>query len=290
MAGWKRIGIAAKPGGARTGDLLGRLVAQLRAGHREVLVEDTVAAELGGLPEVRVLERQELVAQSDMVIVLGGDGTVLAVVRAIGERATPLLGVNLGRLGFLTDVAPEEAQAVLAAALEGECPIAERSRLEVHLLREGAVQRRDLVLNDAVITKGTPLARMIELEVRVGGTRVADYRSDGLIVATPTGSTAYNLSAGGPLLDPAVPAMLLTPICPHTLTQRPLVLPDTTRVEIRLLSEEEVTLTLDGQAGEGLGGHDRVEITRSSHPVRFVHSADQDHFETLRTKLGWGTQ
>jgi NAD+ kinase len=147
-----------------------------------------------------------------------------------------------------------------------------------------------LVLNDAVITKGTAIARMIDFEVRVEGARVALYRADGLIVATPTGSTAYNLSAGGPLLDLALPAMLLTPICPHTLSQRPLVLPDALTVEIRLMSGDEVALTLDGQVDQPVGQNDCVRITRALQPVRFVHSADQDHFETLRNKLGWGAR
>ena len=156
------------------------------------------------------------------------------------------------------------------------------------MLESDVETRRELVLNDVVLTKGTALARMIDLHVRVDDQLVATYRSDGLIVATPTGSTAYNLSAGGPLLDPALPAILLTPICSHTLSQRPLVLPDDNWVEVRLLSSEEVTLTLDGQVGIALAGGDRVRIARSERPVRLVVEADDNHFATLRNKLGWG--
>ena len=290
MPVWKRVGIAVKPGHGRMPELLRRIVALLREQGAEVRVERQAAEEAGDLQDVEVAPRERVIADSDMVIVLGGDGTVLAVARAIGEREVPILGVNLGRLGFLTDVAPEEAESVISTALRGTCPMVERSRLKVTHLFANGTSRQELVLNDAVITKGTAIARMIDFEVRVEGARVALYRSDGLIVSTPTGSTAYNLSAGGPLLDPALPAMLLTPICPHTLTQRPLVLPDALTVEVRLMSGEEVALTLDGQVGGTLRPDDCVRITRASHPVRFVHSAGQDHFETLRTKLGWGAR
>ncbi len=289
MPVWKRVGIAVKPGHGRP-ELLRRIVDLLREQGVEVRVERRAADELGELPGIELLSRERVIADSDMVIVLGGDGTVLAVCRAIGQRDVPILGVNLGRLGFLTDVAPEDAESVISSALGGTCPMVERSRLAVtHVLANGT-HREELVLNDAVITKGTAIARMIDFEVRVEGARVALYRSDGLIVATPTGSTAYNLSAGGPLLVPALPAMLLTPICPHTLSQRPLVLPDAMTVEIRLMSGEEVALTLDGQVGQPVGQNDCVRITRASQPVRFVQTANQDHFETLRDKLGWGAR
>jgi NAD+ kinase len=289
MATWKRIGIAAKPGHPRTAELLRRTLALLGANDVEVLLDEAAAAEVDGAADVRVLPQDRVVAESDLIVVLGGDGTVLAVARAIGDRPTPILGVNLGRLGFLTDVAPEEAEEVIASALAGECPIVERSRLQITHTRNGAITT-EVVLNDAVLTKGTALARMIELEVSIEGARVADYRSDGLIVATPTGSTAYNLSAGGPLLDPELAAMVLTPICPHTLTQRPLVLPDRHAIEVRLLSDEEIALTLDGQVARTVGPNDHLRITRAEHAVRFVHSADTNNFETLRTKLNWGAQ
>jgi NAD+ kinase len=198
--------------------------------------------------------------------------------------------VNLGHLGFLTQIHPDDVESELAAVLSGDCRIEERARLEVLSDSGGREPRRDLVLNDAILNKGTALARMIELQVRVEELLVATYRSDGLIFATPTGSTAYNLSAGGPLLHPTLPAIVLNPICPHTLTQRPLVLPDSMHVEVRLLSTEAVTLTLDGQVGATLLPGDRVRLTRSAHPVRFVTSPAHNPFEILRTKLGWGAQ
>jgi NAD+ kinase len=161
-------------------------------------------------------------------------------------------------------------------------------RLEVRALgREGAPE---LVLNDAVFTKGTALARMIELRTSVDGRGIADYRSDGLIVSTPTGSTAYNLSAGGPLLDPDLPAIILNPICPHTLSQRPLVLAEQRAIEVELRSSEEAMLTLDGQVGVRLATGDRIAFSRSAHPARFVVVPGHDPFETLRTKLGWGAR
>jgi NAD+ kinase len=275
MAGWKRVGIALKDASA-TRDLLERLLPLLRVHGVEVRLE---SAEL---------PRERVVADSDLVIVLGGDGTVLAVARAIGERATPILGVNLGRLGFLTDTAPESALAVVEAALRGECATSERSRLEVAWTRPDGTGERELVLNDAVVTKGTALARMIDLEVRVESALVASYRSDGLIVATPTGSTAYNLSAGGPLVAPDLPAIVLTPICPHTLSQRPLVLPDHVQIDVALRSASDAELTLDGQVGRTLGARDRLRVTRSKHPVRFVVPPGHAYFETLRAKLRWG--
>ncbi len=275
MAGWKRVGIAVKDASA-TRDLLERLLPLLHRHKVEVRLE---SAELS---------RDRVVAESDLVIVLGGDGTVLAVARAIGERPTPILGVNTGRLGFLTDTAPDTALTVVEAALRGECAVAERARLEVACTGPDGGGERELVLNDAVVTKGTALARMIDLEVRVEGALVASYRSDGLIVATPTGSTAYNLSAGGPLVAPDLPAIVLTPICPHTLSQRPLVLLDHVQVDVALRSANDAELTLDGQVGRSFGVRDRLRIMRSEHPVRFVVPPGVAYFDTLRKKLHWG--
>ncbi|MEE2703814.1 MAG: NAD(+)/NADH kinase [Myxococcota bacterium] len=288
MDSWKRVGIVAKPGHARLGPLLERLVSLLDQDGRDMLMEAEAAAQITNLRGAEIVTREEVTARADLVIAVGGDGTLLGVAREIGARATPIFGISLGHLGFLTAVRPEDVDQVLPGVLAGRCRIDERARLEVVVIENGAETRRELVLNDVVLTKGTALARMIDLHVRVDDQRVATYRSDGLIVATPTGSTAYNLSAGGPLLDPTLSAILLTPICPHTLSQRPLVLPDNNWVEVRLLSSEEVTLTLDGQVGVALSGGDRVRIARSERPARLVFGADENHFETLRNKLGWG--
>lgn len=288
MGAFKRIGIAVKGGAPGLGSVLARVVGVLEAQGVEFVAE--ADSELGAdLPAARTAPRDRVLGGADLVVVLGGDGTTLAVLREIGARSVPVLAVNTGRLGFLTEVGSEDVEPTLAAALEGRCEIRDRTRLEVR--RVGAPEAAtELVLNDAVITKGTVLARMIDLRATVDGRPLADYRSDGLIVSTPTGSTAYNLSAGGPLVDPDLPAMILNPICPHTLSQRPIVLPDDRAVEVELCSPEDAVLTLDGQKGVALRSGDRVRIVRSPHPARFVTVAGHDHFETVRTKLGWGTR
>ena len=288
MVPWKRIGIVVKGGQPGLAPLVERVLQTLDRKRVEVVVEEVATSLLPELCEGRGRSRQEVLEGSDLVVVVGGDGTTLALVREIGERPTPVLGINRGRLGFLTDVRPGEVEETLERVLDGDCEIRERSRLEV--LCVGVEGPPGLVLNDAVFTKGTALARMIELRTSVDGRPVADYHSDGLIVSTPTGSTAYNLSAGGPLVDPDLPAMILTPICPHTLTQRPLVLPDDRAVEVELCSSEDAMLTLDGQVGIPLHPGDRVKIVRSSHPARFAVVPGHDYFETLRTKLGWGAR
>jgi NAD+ kinase len=284
----ERIGIAARPGGLDLESLLRNIVEVVRDHGVEIACETGIGLPREAVPGIEWLPRDQVLARADLVIALGGDGTVLAVARDIGERSVPILGVNRGHLGFLADVSPEVVDAALAKVLAGQYEIRERLRLRVSRLSSGALRAGDLVLNDAVITKSTPLARMIELRTWVGGERVATYRSDGLIVATPTGSTAYNLSAGGPLLDPSLRVMVLNPICPHTLTQRPLVLPDSAEVEVELISHEEVALTLDGQTVEMLHSGDRARITASRHPARFVELPPYNHFDTLRAKLGWG--
>lgn len=282
----ERIGIALRPG--RSGEmdlepLLAGIVSRLVEHGAQVLVESE-----DPLPGAVALPRSRVLAAAELVIAIGGDGTVLGIVRDLGEREVPLLGVNQGHLGFLSDVRPDAAIGAIDAVFEGRYQIRERTRLQVAILSTASIRAGDLVLNDVVFTKGKPLARMIELEARIDGESVASYRSDGLIVATPTGSTAYNLSAGGPLLDPELGAMVLNPICPHTLTQRPLVLPDSVEIEVELVSDEDVTLTLDGQIGETLCPGDRVRVTRSPHPARFVEIEPYRHFETLHRKLRWG--
>ena len=289
MIPWKRIGVALKSGQAGVEPLLRRIAAVVSNHGLELVLEREAAVRLPGLDSGGGLALEKVAARSDLLIVLGGDGTVLAAVRAVGERDVPILGINLGHLGFLADLAPENVDAALAAVFGGEYGVLERSRLAVTCVNEGRDVNTDLVLNDAVITKGSALARLIELEACVDEKVIATYRSDGLILSTPTGSTAYNLSAGGPLVDSTVPAIIINPICPHTLTQRPLVLPDSLQVEVRLRSPEEATLTLDGQVGTSLHPGDAVRVTRSAHPVRFVIALEHDRFETLRKKLGWGS-
>jgi NAD+ kinase len=289
MGGWNRIALTVKAGQAAgpsgVSALVARIVALLRAHGVEVVLDGAASSHVS---EQSALRLEEIVDGADLLVVLGGDGSVLAAVRAIGARSLPVLGVNLGHLGFLTAVNPDEAEASLRALLRGEHAIVERTRFEVTHAREGRELLRELVLNDAVITKGSALARLIELEALVDGRLVSSYRSDGLIVATPTGSTAYNLSAGGPIVDPRVPAAILNPICPHTLSLRPLVLPDDRVILVRLRSPEDATLTLDGQVGATLRPGDEVRVVKARESARFVSTPPYDPFETLRTKLGWG--
>ena len=234
-------------------------------------------------------ELEDLATRVDLLIVLGGDGTLLSAARAIGERAVPLLAVNLGTLGFLTETSSDELYDVLEQAFAGRLVVAERMRLDVEVERGGHVVERQLALNDAVIGKSA-LSRMIDLEMRTDGGFVTTYHSDGLIVATPTGSTAYSLSAGGPILLPEGESIVLTPICPHTLTQRPLVLPDRYRIEILVLDTRggDVHLTVDGQVGVPLDQGDRVRVARSAHPARLLVSPHRSPFAVMREKLRWG--
>jgi NAD+ kinase len=225
---------------------------------------------------------------TDLVIVAGGDGTLLSAARTAGPGGVPILGVNFGGLGFMTELQPEETFAGLERVLAGRFAIEERATLSVRLVRRRKTVASHLVLNDAVITK-TALARMLVLAVRVDGEPVATYTSDGLIVATPTGSTAYNLSAGGPILDPRMSAFLITPICPHAMTYRPLVVPGDVRIDVVLESRtEEAYLTLDGQVGHPMREADAIVVTRHHRPVRLVRVAGRGYFEILQRKLRWG--
>ncbi len=246
----------------------------------EVLFDDALGA--GGLA------RRALAEKADLLVVLGGDGTLLSVAREVGARVVPILGVNLGTLGFLAEFAPSEEREILERVLRGEYTTVERMRLDVRVTRAGHELFRSHALNDAVITRAD-LSRMINLEVCADGVPVTIYHGDGLIVATPTGSTAYTLSAGGPILMPGARVFVLTPICPHALAQRPLVLPDSAALSITVRPREGAAhLTVDGQLGLALEDGDRIEIAASEHPAQFVASPFRSRFDVLRTKLGWG--
>jgi NAD+ kinase len=253
-----------------------------RRGHEVKLDAGTAESESA---DFRPLAAGEL---CDLVVVLGGDGTILSVARRYAGGA-PILGVNLGHLGYLTEVPREELYPALLEILGGRFALEERSLLEVVLERPSGQRHRFVALNDAVIAK-TALSRIIELAVTVDGRAVAHYRADGLVVSTPTGSTAYNLSAGGPILHPLLPVAVLTPICPHTLTLRPLVVPDTSVIEVRLeTASESVFLTIDGQEGIEMEHGDLLRLRRHDEPVRLVRTAEpRSIFEGLRSKLHWG--
>lgn len=283
----RRVGICVKPEQEQLADLVRVLARWLEDRGLEVVC-DAQSARWVGAPEV---PRGDLAAKVDLVIVLGGDGTLLAVARAVGSRKVPILGVNLGTLGYLTETASEELYDALESVLAGGFRVEERMRIGVRIESRGEILGEYLALNDAVIAK-TALSRMIDLETLADGIEVTTYHADGLIVSTPTGSSAYSLSAGGPLLLPETEALVLTPICPHTLTQRPLVLPATCRVEIRVQDTRggEVQVTMDGQVGREVGEGDRIVVERSPHPTCLLVPPDRNRFAVMRTKLRWGAR
>jgi NAD+ kinase len=232
--------------------------------------------------------RDRLPRGTDLAVVAGGDGTLLSVARVAGPLGVPILGVNLGGLGFLTELQPDELFSGLTRVLAGDFTIEERQTLRVRLHRRRGAPIEHALLNDAVITKAA-LARMITLAMRIDGDEVATYTSDGLILATPTGSTAYSLSAGGPILHPSVNALVVAPICPHTMTHRPLVVPGDARVRVTLTSVvEEAYLTLDGQVGYPFRHADAVVVDTHPRPVRLVRVSQRSFFDVLRRKLRWG--
>ncbi len=281
----RRIGICLKEGRPEAADTVIALATWLRDRQIEVFADPESAKALGTEP----VTRERLAATTDLLIVIGGDGTLLSVARAVGRHSVPILGVNLGRLGFLTEVNVDELFGALEKVLSGDARIEPRMRLDVRVRRGTRELGSFLALNDAVITK-TALSRMIDLDARAAGAHVTTYHADGLILSTPTGSTAYSLSAGGPLLLPGLDAIVLTPICPHSLTQRPLVIPKDTEIEIVVRSggTNEVALTVDGQEGMSLEDQDRVIARASEHPVSIVGSPFRNHYEILHAKLRWG--
>ena len=232
--------------------------------------------------------RHQIVKEADLLLVLGGDGTILAASREAAPCGIPVLPINLGGLGFLTSFTLEELYPALENVLAGRAAINERVLLLVERTHNGNVLAQQSVLNEAVVHKGT-LARMIELELHIDGSIVCRYRADGLIVATPTGSTAYSMSAGGPIVHPAVESILITPICPHTLNDRPVVVPNASKIELRLSEHSDsVFLTMDGQVGVPLQAGDRVRITRAAERLKLIYPPNKTYFEILRNKLKWG--
>jgi NAD+ kinase len=224
----------------------------------------------------------------DWVVVLGGDGTLLGAARKVGRYGVPILGINLGGLGFLTEIPLKRLYKDMEKLIAGEIEIETRLMLEASVLRDNEEKCRFSVLNDVVINKGA-LARIIDLRVSIDGRFLSTFRADGLIVSSPTGSTGYNLSAGGPILYPNLEALILTPICPFALTQRPIILPYTSVIEIKMgENSEQVTLTFDGQVGFDLMDNDRIIVSKSKKKLKLIKSPDQDYFDILRTKLKWG--
>ena len=291
MAGIKRVGIVAKLRLHAVAAHLAETAAWLEARGIEPVFETETAA-LGGVGSGRrAAGRDELPRLVDLLLVFGGDGTFLAVADRVAEsgRDIPILGVNFGHLGFLTEVAWPEMFASLEAAIAGQAAIDNRLVIKASVQRGGRETARRYALNDVVITRAA-LSRIVHLSVTVGGQFVASFHADGLIISSPTGSTAYNLSAGGPVVHPTVDALVLTPIAPHMLSNRPVVIPASTEVvvvPVALDAGEEVFLSIDGQSGQSLEPGDEVHVARHDQPVRLVESASHNYFEVLRKKLKW---
>jgi NAD+ kinase len=280
----KNIAIFAKIHDPRCQGVADELVQWLRARGLTPLPEDHLARRIGFREEIAA----DILDQAELVVVLGGDGTLISVARMIGERGLPIFGVNLGSLGFLTEITLDELYPALASCLEGNYRISERMMLSVTVERDGDLICENRVLNDAVINKGA-LARIIDLETTVNGDYLATFRGDGLIISTPTGSTGYSLSAGGPILYPELDCFVLSPICPHTLTNRPIVVGSDAVIKVALKCiNEDVCLTLDGQVGVKLECGDVIRIARSKQRTHLIVSGSRDYFEILRTKLKWG--
>lgn len=282
----QKVAIVAKPGAASAAGTARELQRNLQQRGRAVLLEGYIAKELGE----PATDAQSIADEAELVVVLGGDGTLIhaaGILRLTG-REVPVLGVNLGSLGFMTEVPVGDLYPVLDAVLLGNFTAERRMRLSVEVERGGRVIHSGDVLNDAVINKGA-LARMIDLEAFVDGRRLTTYKADGVIVSTPTGSTAYSLSANGPIVVPTLEAVVVTPICPHALSQRPVVLPASSQVELQLShSNGEVYLTLDGQSGLPLQQGDLLRLHRSPRPLLLVKNPQIDFFGLLRAKLRWG--
>ena len=267
----KRVGFVVKHGSGAAEDIARELSPRLRSEGIEVLEDENAFDK-----------------NLDLLVVLGGDGTFLRAAALGAPHGIPVLGVNLGSLGFLTAFSRDEAEQITRAALRGELPIEERMLLEVTLHRASGEKESHTALNDCVVSQGA-IARLLDLDVTLDGTRVTVYKADGLIIATPTGSTAYNLAAGGPILVPDLKAIVLTPICPHTLTNRPLVAPGDAHVQVTVgPGSQNVVMTIDGTVGRPVAPGDRIEVRCARDSVRMVVSPTRGFFDVLRQKLNWG--
>lgn len=302
----ERVGILAKHGLTAAVPHLSSVIAWLQARDMAVVLDPDTAALVGAVRTpsgtqagasspndgCSVVSRDDIPRHVDLIVVLGGDGTLLGVADRVGAAGVdiPVLGVNFGRLGFLTEVALPEMLPTLESVLNGTATIHERSMLHARTSRDGVTRNEQIVLNDVVVTKGT-ISRLIYLAVYVDGEFVTDVKADGLILASPTGSTAYNLAAGGPIVHPGLDALLLTPIAPHALGNRPIVLPGRSCITVKQATDaarDELFVTFDGQSGFAFGPGDEVTVTCSDRRLRLVASQARGYYDTLRQKLHWG--
>jgi NAD+ kinase len=283
MAGIRKVSVVIKPHGDDAREIGTALLQHLESRGCTVIAETALAA-----PLRRAAATPEELRKVDLCVVVGGDGTLIRAVRLLDGFEVPVFGVNAGALGFLTEIPRAQAVELLDATLAGTVKIEPRIKLRVRLLRGGKEVVDEEVLNDAVINRGA-IARMVDLKTRIDGAEVTSYRADGLIVASPTGSTAYSLAAQGPLLHPSVEAIVVNPICPHSLGQRPLVVPDRARIDVQVQDAQgEILLSLDGQSSYGLEAGDQVIIDRAAHRALLVKNPQLDFFAVLRAKLRWG--
>lgn len=286
MMQFHKVGITSKPRKPEIKEIVQQLAAWLDQRGIEVLMDKETGANLEASEPC--LSRSEVVSLADLVVVLGGDGTLLATARAVGAKPVPILAVNLGGLGFLTVITLEELYPALEMVLAGEFKADRRVRIESEVRRNQEVSSSFLALNDVVLNKGA-IARVLDFDMWADGRFISTYKSDGLIVSTPTGSTAYSLAAGGPVVVPTVNAFIVTPICAHTLTNRAIVLPDHVTLEITMKSHQEsVYLTIDGQVAIALRSNDQVRVKKSGSCFDLIQPPHKSYFEVLRQKLKWG--
>lgn len=280
----KKIGIICKLEKAEPKEILQDLLPLLKRKGCDVYLDTETASKIG----LKGYSRSEIASLVDAIVVLGGDGTMLSVSRLVAEKGVPILGVNLGSMGFITEISKEEVLVAVEKMVQNPLAIEERLMLHTQVFRNDNKVASYFALNDIVFNKGA-LARIIDLETYINGRYVTTYKADGLIVSTPTGSTAYSLSAGGPILYPTLDSILVTPICSHTLTNRPIVLPQNFKIKVVLKTlSEDVYLTVDGQEGFSLRMDDAIEIVKSRFKARLLLPKERDYFDILRTKLKWG--
>ena len=281
----KSAAIISKPGKTELGAILPELLGWLRQRGYQLYMDEETARYTNG---ERVISREAIGKKHpDFALVLGGDGTLLSAARSVAHEGVPILAVNLGSLGFLTEVPLNELYVALEAVDQGQCPVEERSVLNCRLIRNEQCIAQNFALNDVVVNKSA-ISRLVEFDLYIDGNFVFQYKADGVIIATPTGSTAYSLAAGGPVMMPSVDAFVVTPVCPHSLTHRPLVVTETSQIELRIeTGEEQAFLSIDGQIGVPVQQGDRVFCERAAHTVKLMRIR-RTFFEVLRNKLKWG--